>query len=334
MQKIYQILLSIAVVGFTATVMWGMLAAAGHPVQEKVQNQITEFKVTPVTGPSWIKRLGLNVANTRLGQMGGTMPPPDVQQPELATAISSGRHGMGYMNRILNRIFSLFREDQRSVENLMQETFELSGADLYRLNCQSCHGPDGEGAPPEIRSLIDPVRGTSPKLVKERMAKIGREIDDEFARELAKSAEESLLERLKNGGEKMPPFRHLAGKEIEALMHHLKKLAGVPEAGGEELYVTQSVARVGEHLAKGTCQICHDATGPGPGHMTMMRGLIPALGSFPKQLSIQQVVRQVKMGSMGMMRMMHGLSMPAYPYLTENEVAALYLYLMSYPPEK
>jgi mono/diheme cytochrome c family protein len=236
------------------------------------------------------------------------------------------------MGRIIYRIFSFFRSDSRQTSHLLNETFVLTGADLYRLNCQSCHGPDGTGSPPEIKSLLDPVRGTSPTLIRQRMAEKGREIDEEFARELAANAEATLRQRLEEGGERMPSFEHLRGDEVEALLEYLKELAGVPEAGRKEILVTQSVARVGEHLVKANCHICHDATGPGGGHMAMMRGIIPSLASFPQQLSAQQVIRQVKMGSSRMMSMMGGDRMPAFPYLTEEEIAAAYLYLAEYPP--
>jgi hypothetical protein len=66
----------------------------------------------------------------------------------------------------------------------------------------------------------------------------------------------------------------------------------------------------------------------------MMSGIIPSPASFPEQESIQNVVRQVEMGSSGMMGMMGGQTMPAFPYLTEEEVAAAYLYLAQYPPRQ
>jgi hypothetical protein len=37
---------------------------------------------------------------------------------------------------------------------------------------------------------------------------------------------------------------------------------------------------------------------------------------------------------MPMMSMMGGQVMPGYPYITENEGSAAYLYLVKYPPEK
>ncbi len=272
--------------------------------------------VTPVVGPSWIKHLGLpNSRATAMGRTGGSIPAPASQREEPNL---------------------LLRIDRRRSSELLNETFVLTGADLYRLNCQSCHGSDGRGSPPEIKALLDPVRGASPTLVQQRMKAMGRPIDQKFAEELAADAEAALRQRLQNGGEKMPPFRLLHGDEIDALLEYLKKLAGVPSTERKEIQVTQSVARVGEHLVKGTCHVCHDGAGPWGGPMAMMRGTIPSLASFPEQYSIQQVIRHVKMGSSGMMCrmmwMMGGETMPAFPYITEEEIAAAYLYLVEYPP--
>lgn len=297
--------------------------------------ETTAPKVTPVIGPSWLKHLGISeTRKTAMGRMGGDMPAPTSERKE--PDISAGEEGYGRprgMGGMMHRMFSIFRSDHEEVAKLMNETFVLGGSDLYRLNCQSCHGPDGAGSPPEIKSLIDPVRGASPTLVMQKMEEMGRPIDLEFAKELAANADSTLRARLQNGGEKMPPFKHLRGDEVEALLNYLKVLADVPASERKDILVTQSVARVGEHLVKGTCHICHDATGPGGGHMAMMRGIIPSLASFPQQLSMQQVVRQVELGSSGMMAMMGGQTMPAFPYIMEDESAAAYLYLAEYPPQ-
>jgi len=257
------------------------------------------------------------------------MPAPSSRrkEPDLAGegAYSSRMRG------IMGRMLSLLRSDSRRAGQLMNESFVLTGADLYRMNCQSCHGPGGKGAPPEIQSLLDPVRGASPTLTMQRMQKLGRSIDRGMANDLAGQAEKTIRQRLQEGGEKMPPFRHLQGNEVDALLNYLKRLAGLPRSEWKDIQVAQSVARVGEHVVKGTCHTCHDATGPGGGHMAMMSGTIPSLASFPEQESLQNVVRQVEMGSSGMMG---GQTMPAYPYLTEDEVAAAYLYLAQYPPRQ
>jgi mono/diheme cytochrome c family protein len=213
------------------------------------------------------------------------------------------------------------------------QPFVLTGADLYRLNCRSCHGADGKGSPPEINSLIGPVQAASATAFGERMKARGTEVSDEMAKEMAAQAEKGLRDRLQNGGKSMPPFKHLRGDEVEALLGYLDKLAGVPAGKSANLLVTESAARVGEHVAKGTCHICHDATGPGGGHMAMMRGIIPSLASLPQENSLNAFANQIHNGSSGMMMMMRGPRMPAFPYLTDEEIAAAYSYLAHYPPQ-
>jgi hypothetical protein len=66
------------------------------------------------------------------------------------------------------------------------------------------------------------------------------------------------------------------------------------------------------------------------GRMGMMSGVIPSLASFPYEQSMQSVVWQVEFGSRRMM--MGGQKMPAYPYITADEAATAYLYLVQYPP--
>jgi mono/diheme cytochrome c family protein len=295
--------------------------------------------VTPVEGPSWLKHLG--ITNSPMGRMGGTEPPqvPPRQEPPLEIPHEQPGGGMGMhggmgMGRMMGRILSSVRSNPAETSNLMNEEFSITGADLYRLNCQSCHGPGGKGSPPGIKSLLGPVQGTSPAFIKQRMDKLGRAIDDTLAEALARDAEGTIRQRLQNGGEKMPPFHHLANEEVDVLLQYLQQLAAVRDSGAKPLLVTESVARVGEHVIKGTCHTCHDATGPGGGHMAMMSGIIPSLASFPKEQSMQNVVRQVELGSSSMMSMMNGETMPAMPFITANEAAAAYLYLAQYPPKK
>lgn len=116
----------------------------------------------------------------------------------------------------------------------------------------------------------------------------GLEVDDEQVAELAAQASAILRSRLREGGERMPPFPHLEGDEVEALIGHLEELAGVPPTRRSGMLVRQSAARVGEHVVRGTCHVCHDAAGPGGGHMAMMRGVIPSLASLPEQLFAQR----------------------------------------------
>lgn len=289
------------------------------------------LEVTPVTGPSWIRHLGVSLEQTHMGQMGGggQAPPSGREEP---TPELEGSQGV--LRRLVSRVFALFRqgEDQAGP---MNEPFTISGADLYRLNCRSCHGPDGRGAPPEIKSLVDPVRGTSPALIQARMKKLGRPLSEEMVRQLADQGEAAIRQRLQKGGEKMPPFRHLQGAEVDSLLMYLKQLAGVPKDEWHPIPVTESVARVGEHLVKGTCHVCHSATGPGGGHMMMMRGVIPSLASFPEDVPPWMVVRKVREGMGGMGGMMgYRPRMPVFSYVTEPEVLAAYLYLEKVPPEE
>jgi len=285
--------------------------------------------VRPVSGESWIKHLGVSLDATHMGRMGGASPPPET--PRREPALPSGqRPSEGPLRTLIRRFFE--RSPGAGATQALHEPFALTGADLYRLDCQSCHGPDGSGAPPEINSLRGPMEGTSPTLLMRRMREQGHPIDEAFARELTAQAEEPIRDRLVHGGEKMPPFPHLEGEEVEALLGYLKQLVGAPEAEGAELRVTESAARVGEHLVKGTCHICHDGTGPGGGHMMMMRRGIPSLASLPEQMSAGDVIRKVREGSSGMMGMMGMERMPRFPYLTEEETTAAYLYLVVYPP--
>jgi mono/diheme cytochrome c family protein len=176
------------------------------------------FGVTPVRGPSWIKHLGIrDIRDTAMGQDGGSEPPPNSMRSEPPLTVGESRAenntgmGMGMgMGGMMGRIFSYYRLDQNEVARLMNEKFLLSGSDLYRLNCQSCHGPEGLGKPPEINSLIGPAQGTSQKFIEKRAEKMGHPIGPEMAHELAAEADSALRQRLTNGGKKC----HLSGISI------------------------------------------------------------------------------------------------------------------------
>ena len=87
--------------------------------------------VTPVVGSSWLTHLGVTLRDTSLGQ-------------------GAGRFGPGVDQR-----------EPRDESLGVSRSVELSGADLYRLNCQACHRREGTGAPPEIGSVLAPVQGAS-----------------------------------------------------------------------------------------------------------------------------------------------------------------------------
>lgn len=261
--------------------------------------------VTPVSGSSWIHHLQMTIDQTRLAQMGGSSAPAATtrQEPDLVGAdLNTGIH----------------------------ESFRLSGADLYRLNCQSCHGPAGTGAPPEINSLIEPVQATSAQVLEQRMAQRGMPMDPAMAHSLARDAERSIRDRLQHGGKHMPSFAQLRPEEVAALLAYLRQLAGVPGTRTEVL-VNEPAAHVGEEIVKGTCHTCHDATGPA---MRCMRGMgqrIPSLAGLPDTYGLDGMIRQVHDGSQ--MMMMCRQQMPALPFFTSNEIAAAYFYLQAYPPQ-
>jgi mono/diheme cytochrome c family protein len=305
--------------------------APSDNVQQQARGNVEQYTITSVKGPSWLKHLGMQVTQTtQMGEMGGTGPIPATRRREPPTAEGAPS---GAFNSIMQRMMSVVRTNPQQATQILREPFTLTGADLYRLNCQSCHGPQGAGSPPEINSLIGPVQGTSPALIEERMEKRGTPIGEEMAKQMAGEAATELRDRLSTGGKKMPPFPHLRGDEVTALMGYLDQLSGVPHQAHAKLAVTESAARVGEHVVKGTCHVCHDATGPGGGHMMMMEGIIPSLASMPQQLSLGAFLDQVRYGSPPMMRMMGGNLMPAMPYLTDNELAAAYFYLSEYRPQ-
>ncbi len=265
--------------------------------------------VTPVRGPSNLERVGLRMDTSGMGRTGLWGPPPT--DPVSLPSIT-------------------YSED-------ITRPSRLSGADLYRLDCQACHQADGGGSPPEINAIIDPVRATSAVVMLERMKKIGRPITAAFAQQLATASRKDLLGRLKNGGQKMPPFGHLTGKEVQALVAYLELLARVPGAEKRQLAVTEPVVRIGELLAKGTCHICHAATGRWPDPEELLQGAVPPLGSIATERSIVQVIRKVRYGApvvMGRASVSSRGRMPVFNYLKDDEVASAYLYLLIYPPKR
>jgi mono/diheme cytochrome c family protein len=167
------------------------------------------------------------------------------------------------------------------------------------------------------------------------MKKTGMDISSDEAHELAYQAKDALLQRLHNGGRDMPAFPHLSGPEIRALLGYLNVLAGVTPAQPEDPVVEESPARVGEHVVKSTCHICHDAAGPNPTPQQMEDGAIPPLEALTTRTDQVQFVRKVTSGApviMGTPPSPHRGRMPVFYYLTKDEVADVYFYLSAYPP--
>ncbi|HSP15186.1 MAG TPA: c-type cytochrome [Thermoanaerobaculia bacterium] len=210
----------------------------------------------------------------------------------------------------------------------------LTGADIYRLSCRGCHKADGNGMPPEIPTIAGPVQATSAILFERRMAERGRPIEPAFARELAAGSKKDLLDRIKNGGQKMPAFGYLTPGEVNALIGYLEVLAAVPPSGTPPR-VTEPSMRAGELLVKGTCHICHDATGTWPGPQELLEGSTPPIAGFTSKKTLPDFIWKVRYGApivMGQLRIAYRGRMPVFDYLSEDEVASAYLYLIHDPP--
>ncbi len=271
-----------------------------------------DVPVTAVQGESWLSHLHRPFDESSMGrtwELGPPPPMPGEEAPHWQLKLSPG-----FATPIVT----------------------LHGSDLYRMNCQGCHQESGLGAPPEINSVIDPVRATSVVVITARMKKAGREMNRADVAELAKQSKVLLLQRLHNGSQNMPP-PNLSEAEIRSVVAYLEQLSGVPGAGKKQIAVKESSYRVGEQIVKATCHICHSATGPNPNPQQILEGAIPPLGTLTTRVSLPEFVRKVTKGApiiMGMPPMSYRGRMPVFVYLSEDEAADAYLYLTLYPPHQ
>ena len=268
---------------------------------------------TPVVGESWLNHLNRPFGDTSMGKTGYLGPPPSGpgQDPP--------------------------RGQAGPLVSCTTQSATLHGADLYRLNCRGCHGEAGLGAPPEINSVINPVRATSVPLVLERMKKIGVDMSGAQASQLAQQAQVALVQRLHNGGKDMPPFPQLNEAEIRSILAYLRQLAGIPGAEKEQVAVSEPPIRVGELIVKSTCHTCHSAAGPNPSSEQLLNGAIPPLETLTTRKDQSGLVQKVTNGApilMGEPPMLSRGRMPVFYYLTPDEAADVYLYLTLYPPSE
>jgi mono/diheme cytochrome c family protein len=276
-----------------------------------------DAQVTVVEGESWLKHLHRSFNESSMGKTWDSGPPlplPGEESPRWQLELSPG-----FATQIVT----------------------LHGSDLYRLNCQGCHGGTGSGAPPEINSVINPVRATSVAIILERTKKTGQEMSRADAAALAKQAKVLLLQRLHKGGEAMPPLPQLNEPEIRSIVAYLEQLSQVPGAERNQVVVKESPYRVGEHIVKSTCHICHSAAGPNPDPQQLMDGAIPPLSTLTTRASLPEFVRKVTNGAPVIMgsppfsyRDTYRGRMPVFRYLSEDEAADAYLYLTVYPPHE
>ena len=168
--------------------------------------QNTDLAVTATSGESWLNHVHRSFGDTSMGKTGRLGPPPPAE----------GQVAAGW---------------QFGLAPPSNQALELHGSDLYRLNCQACHGEAGLGAPPEINSVINPVRATSVPLILDRMKKSGLDMTPTAAEELAKQSQDALVQRLHIGGKDMPPFPHLSEPEVRAIVAYLKTIPAPADAG-------------------------------------------------------------------------------------------------------
>ena len=274
-------------------------------------NASTNSAPTAVSGESWLNHLHRTFDETSMGKTGQLGPPSALAGEEFA------RWQMGLAPEPANA------------------NVTLHGSDLYRMNCRGCHGEQGQGAPPEINSVINPVRATSAAAVMERMKTAGMDISRKDAAKLAQQSEGMLLDRLHHGGQDMPSFPHLGDAEVDSLVAYLRQLAGVRGAQQEQVAVREPRVRVGEHIVKSTCHICHNSAGPNPTPQQLYEGAIPPLNTLALRTSRSEFIRKVTHGGPVVMadppQLFRG-RMPVFYYLSEEEAADVYLYLTRYPP--
>ena len=275
-----------------------------------------EMKITPVTGDSWLNHLGRWLGGTAMGKSSGVYGPAAPAPSEWPPK----------------------RPQLPVSENFTGQPTKMYGKDLFRMKCQACHGPNGTGAPPEINSVIDPVRATSAEMYIARMKKVGMDVSAADAQKLAKQAEGTLLKRLRVGGTDMPtPNPDLTEQEVRSLYAYLRELAGVPGAEKHQVLVIEPPLRVGEHIAKSTCHICHSAVGPNPNAQQLLNGQIPPLSVLTQRVSANEFVNKVMHGAPileGSPAIPMRGHMPAFNYFAPDEIADVYLYLTRYPPQR
>jgi mono/diheme cytochrome c family protein len=192
------------------------------------------------------------------------------------------------------------------------------------------------GTPPEIKSVLGLVQGSSLELVRQHLKQQGTASTRSAAQAEASRVKTDLYRRIQKGGQRMPPLAHLQEADINVLYAYLTELAGSPDALAQSRRTT-SWARVGEHVVKGTCHICHDAVGPRPsGDALLLKGAIPPFTTLLEDKPIVDFVKKVRSGAPVMTGdpVFHYRGrMPVFSYLQDVEVAAAYMFLVDYPPQ-
>ena len=252
---------------------------------------VTGSEISPVSGKSWLHTLGIDYRDTSLGR-------------------GSGRYGPGPSDPATPR---------PDVPSPVVKTVTVTGGDLYRMNCQPCHRADGSGAPPEIKSVLPLVQGSTLQQMRGTVSR------------------QDLYTRIEKGGQRMPSREHLRRADIDVLYGYLTTLAETNVRGQRSApNEIVSLDRLGENVVKGTCHICHDATGAAPSAQALLDGAIPPLSVIVERPAAD-FVNKAERGApviMGTLPMTHRGRMPVFYYLNDRELAAAYQYLRDYPPRR
>ena len=292
-----------AAIGFA--VLAGALLPQSLVGQSSQPPAAASGQVTPVAGPGWLTKLGVNLSQTSIGRGSGRYGPTTRPEAPPMTAL------------------------------VVPSSVSLTGADLYRLNCQACHGLSGAGAPPEVKSAVDPIRGVPIDVLRKQMRAQHQPEDQAAARATPARVRAGMLLRMHQGGQRMPAREHLTDTELGLVFDYLTTLA-VPEATTPRTE-TVNWAQLGQHVVKGTCHICHDAVGARPADKAMMAGAIPSLASLMTTQSVADFVVKARSGApvnLPSLGLGHRGRMPVFDYLKDQEIAAAYMYLASHPPRQ
>lgn len=267
----------------TAVLALGLVAGV-HAGQQAAPSPA----VTAVSGSSWLHTLGVDYRETSLGR-------------------GAGRYGPGPSDLAV----------AAPAPVTLAASVTITGEDLYRLNCRPCHRAEGTGAPPEIKSVLPAVQGSTLQQLRGAVTKA------------------DLYARIEKGGQRMPARAHLRPADVDLLYGYLTTLVGT-SAAAPLAHESIDADRLGENVVKGTCQICHDAAGPRPSDAAMLAGAIPSLASIMTTKSVAEFTDKVEHGAiavMGTPPVPHRGRMPVFYYLTGTDLAAAYRYLKTYPPK-
>jgi hypothetical protein len=133
----------------------------------------------------------------------------------------------------------------------------------------------------------------------------------------------------------MPPLAHLQEADIDVLYAYLTELAHAQKPA-QQSERTASWARLGEHVVKGTCHICHDAVGPRPTSEAMLQGAIPSFAVLVADNPQVTFISKARSGAPligGRPSFHYRGRMPVFFYLQDAELAAAYDFLVKYPPQ-